>query len=172
MASLSGPATSEQMIQEELKQRDRMMTQSIQALAMDRLRSSVRSLSRETEFQSRPAIEPFAQAPLYIPNPEYMKWSNTLGKLVGTPMKQYSNLYDAARGGEFAFRPPSAQFLQRTGLSYTVPTEAERQNLSNYALRQLYDLPSGSSRRLGSILNSINLRLRNEWEAAQRMLPA
>lgn len=179
MASLSGPATSEQMIQEELKQRDRMMTQSIQALAMDRLRSSVRSLSRETGFQSRPAIEPFAQAPLYIPNPEYMKWSNTLGKLVGTPMKQYSSLYEAARGGEFALRSTprySSQYTLsrnfRLTMNSTPPTAEERGTLSDIELRNWYQMPAGSGRRLNTILNSINQRLRSEWEEAQRMLPA
>jgi hypothetical protein len=81
MASLSAPATTEQMIQEQLKERDRMMTQSIQALAMDRLRSSVRSLSRETEFQNRPVVGPFSYAPLYIP--EYQRWSMGQQRVIG-----------------------------------------------------------------------------------------
>lgn len=82
MASLSAPATTEQMIQEQLKERDRMMTQSIQALAMDRLRSSVRSLSRETEFQNRPVVESFGYAPLYIPR--YLKWNSGKSRLEAT----------------------------------------------------------------------------------------
>jgi hypothetical protein len=107
-----------------------------------------------------------------------MKWSNTLGKLVGTPMKQYSSLYEAARGGEFALRSTprySGQYTLsrnfRLTLNSTPPTAEERGTLSDIELRNWYQMPSGGARRLGNILNSINLRLRNEWEAAQRMLP-
>jgi hypothetical protein len=97
MASLSAPATTEQMIQEQLKERDRMMTQSIQALAMDRLRSSVRSLSRETGFQSRPVVGSFAYAPLYIP--EYQRWSMGQQRVVGFAPPQMPNIRGALQPG-------------------------------------------------------------------------
>jgi hypothetical protein len=67
-ASLPAPAKPIDMALEQIKERDRMMMQSIQSLAMDRLRTSVRSLSRETQFQSRPKVEPFSYSPLYVPN--------------------------------------------------------------------------------------------------------
>ena len=80
--SLSGPDAPSVIGEQEARQRDTAMTMAIQSLAMDRLRSSVRSLSRETNFESRP-MENFAYAPLFIP--KYRQWSNTQQKLVGTP---------------------------------------------------------------------------------------
>lgn len=77
----STPATPEQMQIEAIQELDRMRTMSIQALAMQRIRDSVMTLSRETGFRERP-VEAFAQAPLFIP--QYRQWSNTLGRLVGT----------------------------------------------------------------------------------------
>lgn len=82
MAIPKDPATPEQMQVEALKELDRMRMMSIQSLAMQRIRDSVMTLSRETGFRERP-VEAFSQAPLYIP--QYQQWSNTLGKLVGTP---------------------------------------------------------------------------------------
>lgn len=54
---------------------------SIQSLAMQRIRDSVTTLSRETGFRERP-VEQFSQVPLYIP--EYQRWSKTLGAVVGS----------------------------------------------------------------------------------------
>jgi hypothetical protein len=79
--SLSGPDAPSVIGEQEARQRDTAMTMAIQSLAMDRLRSSVRSLSRETNFESRP-MENFAYAPLFIP--KYRQWSNELQKIVGT----------------------------------------------------------------------------------------
>ena len=81
MAIPSTPATPEQMQEESLKELDRMRMMSIQSLAMQRIRDSVVTLSRETGFRERP-VEQFIQAPLYIP--KYQQWSNTQQKLVGT----------------------------------------------------------------------------------------
>ena len=103
MAIPTNPATPEQMQIEAIQELDRMRNMSLQALAMNRIRDSVMTMSRETGFRERP-IEQFAQAPLYIP--EYRQWSNTLGRLVGTdapaaPVKPYmrkpthSRSYDA-----------------------------------------------------------------------------
>lgn len=59
-----------------------MRMMSIQALAMQRIRDSVTTLSRETGFRER-SVEQFSQVPLYIP--EYQRWSKTLQSIVGTP---------------------------------------------------------------------------------------
>jgi hypothetical protein len=161
MASLSPPATTEQMIQEELKQRDRMMTQSIQALAMDRLRSSVRSLSRETGFQSRPAVEQFSQAPLYIPNPEYMKWSNTLGKLVGTPAPTRMTLEQAVEAG-IAVKGRVRGYVGRGPMK--VPTY-------EYKFGTYTTYGDAKSERIRRALNQVYRNQYRAWEEAQRMLP-
>lgn len=103
MAIPTNPATPEQMQIEAIQELDRMRNMSLQALAMNRIRDSVMTMSRETGFRERP-IEQFAQAPLFIP--QYRQWSNTLGRLVGTdaptaPVKPYirkpthSRAYDA-----------------------------------------------------------------------------
>lgn len=67
-SALSAPDTAEEMVLYHLREQDRRMNQAIQALAMDRMRMSLQSLSRETQFQSRPPIEPFSYSPLYIPS--------------------------------------------------------------------------------------------------------
>lgn len=82
MAIPTSPATPEQMQIESIQELDRMRMMSIQSLAMQRIRDSVVTLSRETGFRERP-VEQFSQAPLFIP--QYRQWSNTLGRLVGTP---------------------------------------------------------------------------------------
>jgi hypothetical protein len=167
MASpLSGPQTTEQMIQQEIKERDLMMTRSVQALAMDRLRASIRSLSRETGFQSRPPIEQFSQAPLYIPNPEYMKWSNTLGKLVGTPAPTMMNIQQALDSGFAKVRGPSTVRYGYSGgnlpTTYTYPS---------------YEIGGRIYQEWQT--GAINKRLREDyqrrykaWQEAQRMLPS
>lgn len=81
MAIPTTAATPEQMRDESLKELDRVRMMSLQALAMQRIRDSVVTLSRETGFKERP-VEQFTQAPLYIP--KYQQWSSTLGKIVGT----------------------------------------------------------------------------------------
>lgn len=90
------PDTPEQMQARAVAELDRMRMMSIQSLAMQRIRDSVMTMSRETGFRERP-VEQFTQAPLYIPPgmqwsqqagkviSEYQQWSNTLGRLVGTP---------------------------------------------------------------------------------------
>jgi hypothetical protein len=151
------------MIQQELKQRDLMMTQAVQALAMDRLRSSIRSLSRETLFQSRPPIEQFAQAPLYIPNPEYMKWSNTLGKLVGTPAPTRMNLEQALESGRVTRGRVIGSLGRGTPSSPYMPVYSYNLVLNGQSVR-----PSGIKRAL----EQDYLARYKSWQEAQRMLPS
>lgn len=110
MAIPTKPATPNEMAIESIKELDRMRMMSIQALAMQRIRDSVASLSRETGFRERP-VEAFAQAPLYIP--QYQQWSNTLGKLVGLPPPtrptQPSYRRGAAGASRFGYRGGSFQ---------------------------------------------------------------
>ena len=60
MAIPTTAATPEQMRVEALKDLDRVRNMSLQALAMQRIRDSVTTLSRETGFRERP-VEQFTQ---------------------------------------------------------------------------------------------------------------
>lgn len=141
MAIPTSPATPEQMQIEAIQELDRMRMMSIQSLAMQRIRDSVVTLSRETGFRERP-VEQFSQAPLFIP--QYRQWSNTLGQMVGTdapsgPVTPYLSRRSAVQHweraskiGEKALRALKGETVMgdpmtvwtRGRRSYTLPAQA------------------------------------------------
>lgn len=155
MAIPSTPATPEQMQIEAIQELDRMRMMSIQSLAMQRIRDSVVTLSRETGFRERP-VEQFSQAPLYIPS--YQQWSNTQQKLVGTP-------------------PPTKPTVNRPKFAAWLAAESWIANFGEtaYGLRGPYSYNTGQ-------YSASEIRARESawrsyeseyaaWQQAQRSLP-
>jgi hypothetical protein len=157
MAIPSTPATPEQMQEESLKELDRMRMMSIQSLAMQRIRDSVVTLSRETGFRERP-VEQFSQAPLYIP--QYQQWSNSLGQLVGTPAPT---------------RPSYTDWSQQYRRDNPQPMAGDRRGTGNifadYArMTAPYAWQQSMNRAWQTKMSQYQTEYRS-WQQAQRTLP-
>lgn len=160
MAIPSTPATPEQMQIEAIQELDRMRMMSIQSLAMQRIRDSVITLSRETGFRERP-VEQFAQAPLYIP--QYQQWSNTQQKLVGmAPPSAPNRRVYKSRGLNFGTVEEELGYLSRvdrTGRPWAMfQSVGTFSNMADYR----------------SYMQSLQNYQTNyaAWQQAQRTLPA
>lgn len=172
--SLSGPDAPSVMGEQEARQRDTAMTMAIQALAMDRLRASVRTLSRETGFESRP-MEKFSYAPLFIP--KFRKWSNELQKIVGTDAPTAPS-FAGGSANKWAFASriamaaiqgspvPTGQYSMARGV-YTPET-------TTYTLESAYAQLSRTAAKYGREYAPWANYLRDymDWQEAQRNLPA
>ena len=157
-----------------------MRMMSIQSLAMQRIRDSVASLSRETGFRERP-IEQFSQAPLFIP--QYRQWSNTLGRMVGTdapsgPITPYlprnsasQHWQRASKIGEKALRALKGETVMGDPIririssrqSYTLPAQATTYE----ALRSALVSQGWAGAPWLTYLDEYS-----KWQQAQRELPA
>lgn len=165
MAIPSTPATPEQMQVEALKELDRMRTMSIQSLAMQRIRDSVVTLSRETGFRERP-VEQFAQAPLYIP--KYQQWSSTLNKIVGTPMPSLAQpVFTGGAGNRFWAARNQAMTAMSILQGTYVPGAGQQPQTVEDILRGLETSRYGRETRPWANY----VREYQAWQQAQRTLP-
>ena len=138
-----------------------MRMMSIQALAMQRIRDSVTTLSRETGFRER-SVEQFSQVPLYIP--EYQRWSMSLQSIVGTAPPTQPKFLTNTRAGSW--------IEQKVATAMKSGTEIKTASLLKEVARM------GSDPRWGIVKEDPELmkvaKYLEEyvsWQASQRTLP-